>query len=107
MKQDRRGELVHLPDHLRSRMRRIDDHNVVSEDPAEVHFLRGKSLPAPEPATARSRRGAVLLENLQQLADVGTAEALLVFEGQLEQPRLKMAGKQKEVVRVDQALFRI
>jgi hypothetical protein len=72
-----------------------------------VNLFGGKSLPAPEPATGGSCRGAVLFENLQQLLDVGATEPLLVFERQLEEPCLQVAREQEKVVGVDQAFFGI
>jgi hypothetical protein len=50
MQQHRRRELVHLADDLRSRLRGVDDHNVVGGDPAQVDLVGGKCLTAPEPA---------------------------------------------------------
>ena len=56
---------------------------------------------------AERDRGPVLLEQLEQLVHVGPAEALLVFERQLEQAGLQVAGEEQEVVGVDQPLLRI
>ena len=63
VQQHRRGELVHLADDLRARLRRVDDHDVVGEDAAQVHLLGRKGLAAPEPATRRSGRRTVFLED--------------------------------------------
>ena len=107
VEQHRGGELVHLADDLRSRMRRVDDHDVVGQDPAQVHLFGRESLPAPEPPPGGPRGGAVLLEQLQQLADVGASQSFLLLERQLEKAGLQMTREEQQVVRVDQAFLRI
>ena len=107
VQQDRRGELIHLADDLGSWRRRVDDHHVVRCDAPEVDLVRRESLPAPEPTASRARSGTILFEQLEQLADVGASEALLVLERQLEQAGLEVARQEQQVVRVDEAFLRI
>ena len=65
VQQDWRGELIHLADDLGSRMRGVDDHDVVRRDAAEVDLVGRKSLPAPEPPTSRTRSRTILFEQLE------------------------------------------
>ena len=102
VQEDRRRELVHLADDLGSRLRGVDDDDVVGRDAPQVHLFRRKCLPAPEPAARGARRRAVLLEHAQQLLHVGAAERLTVLEGQLEQPGLQVAREDQQVVGIDE-----
>src|SRR6266851_5812518 len=105
VQEHRRRELIHLADYRRPRLRGVDDDDVVGGDAAEVDFLGGERLAAPEPAARGARRGAILFENPEQVADVGAPQPLFVLERQFEKARLEVAGEQEQVVRVDQALL--
>src|SRR5438105_407883 len=105
VEEDRSGELVHLAEDLRTRMRGVDDDHVVRSDSPEVYLLGGKGLAAPEPPPCGAGCGAVLLKNLQQVVDVCTSELFLIFERQLEKAGLQVTGEDEQIVRVDQAFL--
>src|SRR6266849_10693089 len=100
-----RRELIHLADDRRPWLRGVDDDDVVGGDAPEVDLLGGKRLTAPEPAAGGARRGTVLFENPEEIADVGAPQSLLVLERQLEKAGLEVAGEQEQVVRVDQSFL--
>ena len=99
-------ELVHLADDLGAGGRGVDDHDVVGGQPAQRDALGRERVLGPERAAAGPGDHPVLLEHLEQLADVGRAEPLAVRERQLEEPGLQVAGQDEQVVGVDQRLLR-
>ncbi len=88
-----------------SRLRGVDDHDVVGGQAAERNGLGGEGVSAPEPAPAGVAGRAVLSEQLEQTVHLRSAEALPVDERQLEEARLQVAGQEQQVVGVDQPLL--
>ncbi len=70
-----------------------------------MNLFRWESLPAPEPAARGMGRRTVVLKEVKELAHISSTEAFLVFEGQLEESCLQVAGQQQKVVGIDQAFL--
>ncbi len=80
----------------------VDDDEVVRADAPQADPVGGVGVGGPVPLVLRVVEELLLLEELQDLADLDRPELLPLLEGQFEGAALDVADQDGEVVRVDE-----